>query len=333
MKRRTFLLGIPLGIASFVAGRQAWREFCADGCGSRTVPSRPGGEAVLAGQPTAPVVPVEAPKASASIPVVPVDPPRDEGSRIYLSSGSGSNGELTRINYIEKTRDFDRDYPDDFYLRGKKFEFLQKASAHLQRTQTFVGYGHFNLIGLDELIMFGRNYAPIGPFSREELEFLEELFFADATQYGFYGEKVVTDLQASARQNEVKKIAGTGHYLFRGRPLDNYRRIRRDLGESVTLTSGVRGLIKQYHLFLAKAVRTAGNLSRASRSLAPPGYSYHGRGDFDIGKVGFGLNNFTEEFSRTDEFKKLIDLGYVSIRYTEANPFGVRHEPWHIKIA
>ncbi|MGI9295075.1 MAG: M15 family metallopeptidase, partial [Pseudomonadales bacterium] len=100
-----------------------------------------------------------------------------------------------------------------------------------------------------------------------------------------------------------------------------------------TLTSGIRGIVKQMQLFLAKAVVTNGNLSQASRSLAPPGYSYHGIGDFDLGKVGFGLRNFTESFATTDEYKRLIDLGYVSIRYTETNPFGVRHEPWHIKIA
>ncbi len=46
-----------------------------------------------------------------------------------------------------------------------------------------------------------------------------------------------------------------------------------------------------------------------------------------------GLDNFTESFCETDEYRKLIDLGYVAIRYTPTNPFGVRHEPWHIKIA
>ena len=81
-----------------------------------------------------------------------------------------------------------------------------------------------------------------------------------------------------------------------------------------------------------KAMETGGNLSQASRSLAPPGYSFHAAGDFDVGKVGFGPDNFTEAFARTDEYRRLIDLGYVEIRYTETNPFGVRHEPWHIKI-
>ena len=50
------------------------------------------------------------------------------------------------------------------------------------------------------------------------------------------------------------------------------------------------------------------------------------------GKIGFGKRNFTADFSNTEEFKRLTDLGYVNIRYPENNPFGVRYEPWHIKV-
>jgi len=98
------------------------------------------------------------------------------------------------------------------------------------------------------------------------------------------------------------------------------------------LTSGIRSVVKQTHLFLAKTIQSKGNMSRASRSLAPPGHSYHGIGDFDVGKVGFGRKNFSEEFARTDEFMKLVELGYVDIRYPKDNLYGVRYEPWHIKV-
>jgi LAS superfamily LD-carboxypeptidase LdcB len=104
------------------------------------------------------------------------------------------------------------------------------------------------------------------------------------------------------------------------------------MGKSIVLTSGVRGVVKQMYLFLAKAVRSDGNLSMASRSLAPPGHSFHGNGDFDVGKVGYGYRNFTEDFAKTAEFKRLEELGYIRIRYHEKNPFGVRFEPWHIKV-
>ena len=105
------------------------------------------------------------------------------------------------------------------------------------------------------------------------------------------------------------------------------------MGDSLVLTSGVRGLAKQFHLFLEKASIADWNFSLASRSLAPPGYSFHGKNDFDIGKLGNGLANFTDAFSETIEFKKLIDLGYVDIRYKQRNQLGVRFEPWHIKIS
>mgnify|MGYP000129427560 FL=1 len=86
------------------------------------------------------------------------------------------------------------------------------------------------------------------------------------------------------------------------------------------------------HLFLAKAIEANGNLSRASRSLAPPAHSHHGIGDFDIGKIGLGAKNFTADFSQTAEYKKIARLGYVDIRYPTDNLVGIRFEPWHIKI-
>jgi LAS superfamily LD-carboxypeptidase LdcB len=92
-------------------------------------------------------------------------------------------------------------------------------------------------------------------------------------------------------------------------------------------------VVKQMQLFVSKADRADGNLSLASRSLAPPGYSFHGVGDFDVGIKGWGARNFTDDFATTDEFKKLLDLGYIDIRYPADNRLGVRFEPWHIKVS
>jgi len=99
---------------------------------------------------------------------------------------------------------------------------------------------------------------------------------------------------------------------------------RNDVGDQVILTSGVRGNVKQIHLFLAKAIEAQRNLSRASRSPAPPGHSYHGFGDFDVGKIGYGEHKFTSDFSSTQEYEKIATLGYVDIRYPTDNLFGVR---------
>ena len=112
-----------------------------------------------------------------------------------------------------------------------------------------------------------------------------------------------------------------------------YTKIKNEIGDNLVLTSGVRSVVKQMHLFLSKASKYEGNLSLASRSLAPPGYSFHGIGDFDVGHIKLGARNFTDAFAETDEFKKLIDLGYIDIRYPKDNKLGVRFEPWHIKVA
>ena len=33
-----------------------------------------------------------------------------------------------------------------------------------------------------------------------------------------------------------------------------------------------------------------------------------------------------------EEYKKLIELKYIDLRYTKDNQIGVRYEPWHIKV-
>ena len=251
-----------------------------------------------------------------------IDPIADEGAH-----------HRSEHDPLNKTRDFDRTYADDYLLAESRLELLAATADKLERAVQVIGHGHFNLVSFDDLLRYALRYDEIGAFSRAELQFLDEIFHTDADLYGFHGRKVLLEQTTRFDERDVERIASTGHYLLRGDPLERYKRIRRDLGENVFLTSGVRGVVKQYQLFLSKAVTTGGNLSQASRSLAPPGYSYHAIGDFDVGRVGFGLKNFTADFADTPEYRRLIDLGYVDIRYTETNPFGVRHEPWHIKIA
>lgn len=234
--------------------------------------------------------------------------------------------------YLEKIRNFDGDFPGDIYLSEINQLLLSPTIERLERVQRFIGHGNFNLIGFDEMLYFARNYEEIGAFDPAELAFMEEVFFTDATRYGFFGDKVTSELTSRVNQADVKKIEGSGHYLLRGDSLNQYHQISNDVGGNLLLTSGVRNVVKQMHLFLAKTRQSNGNLSKASRSLAPPGYSFHGIGDFDVGKIGLGQANFTIDFSNTEEFKRLITLGYVDIRYTDTNRYGVRYEPWHIKI-
>jgi len=225
----------------------------------------------------------------------------------------------------------DQIFPD-IVITDDEIRIFKKTLARFSRLQKYIGYGNFNIIGWDQSLRFARNYQQIGKFSRAELEFIEKLFSIDANSLGFYGDKVVSRLSSSIVKKDIRKIPGTGHYLFRGNAFDTYLRIRKDIGDSVVLTSGIRSVVKQIYLFLNKAAEVDGNLSLASYSLAPPGHSYHAVGDFDVGKRNFGAKNFTEEFAQTDEFKRLSDLGYLVIRYPQNNSFGVRYEPWHIKV-
>ncbi len=220
----------------------------------------------------------------------------------------------------------------DIYFSTEDYECASRLLARLRRVQLIVGHGNFNIISFDEILLIPKYHLSVGRFQRDELELFERLFFINAANYGFYGDKVVDNITSVFNKKEMKKVPYTGHFLYQGDALEHYKKIRCSVGDSIILTSGVRSIVKQMYLFLGKVFRVDGNLSLASSSLAPAGYSYHGIGDFDVGKVGFGARNFTRDFETTDEYKKLMDLGFVTIRYHENNPFGVRYEPWHIKV-
>ena len=235
-------------------------------------------------------------------------------------------------SYLQKMENFENTHHEDVYLTPNQNTLLGSVFRRLDRVQNVVGHGNFNVLSFDDALKLGTRYSSVGAFPKSETEFLEDLFSKNPRGYGFYGEKVIRKLTFKVAEKDVKKIARTGHFLFRGESEALYNQVRRDLGNNIFLTSGIRSVVKQTHLFLAKTIQSKGNLSKASRSLAPPGHSYHGIGDFDVGKVGFGAKNFTEEFASTDEFKRLVDLGYVDMRYPKHNLLGVRYEPWHIKV-
>lgn len=217
-------------------------------------------------------------------------------------------------------------------LDSETFRHICQLSAHLQRVKNEIGFAHFNLLDFDKLIAISKHHHRLKPLEYTDTELLESLFYTDASQFGFFGEKVLTRITDSVNEKDVVKIPYTGHYLYKGKPYELYSTIRKEVGHSIVLTSGIRSIVKQMDLFLRKLIATNGNLRLASFSLAPAGYSYHSVGDFDVGKVGWGYKNFTKAFASTDEHKRLEDLGFIQIRYTQDNPFGVRYEPWHIKV-
>lgn len=234
--------------------------------------------------------------------------------------------------YLEKIRQFNKVHPTDIYLPAEDMPLLQSTTKRFERLQKLVGYANFHLLSFDEALTFSRHYSRVSPFTKEELVFLDKMFNEAADHYGFMGQKPIKNLTDRIPKREVIKIQRSGNYLYKGKPEEMYHRIKKDLGDKVVLTSGIRSVIKQFFLFLSKAQSSDGNLSLASRSLAPPGYSFHGIGDFDVGQVGYGKLNFTAQFARSEVFNNLQDLGYIDLRYTRDNMLGVRFEPWHIKV-
>ncbi len=253
--------------------------------------------------------------------------------RAFEQAGRGESLRIDDLaTYLRKMENFEAEHIADVFLEPDRYSLLISVFKRMDRVQNLVGHGNFNVLCFDDMVRYGESYQSVGEFPVAEKAFLEELFSERADRYGFLGEKVIPDLTARISPADTVKVPRTGHFLYRGDSYNLYRKLREEVGSNIVLTSGIRSIVKQTHLFLAKTIQAKGNLSRASRSLAPPGHSFHGIGDFDVGKAGFGSKNFTTAFAGTDEFKRLRDLGYVDMRYPQANLLGVRYEPWHIKV-
>jgi zinc D-Ala-D-Ala carboxypeptidase len=235
-------------------------------------------------------------------------------------------------DYLYKVRNPDLAFTDDVYLDTGEQQLLVAVLQRLERLCAHVGDGNFTTLSFDEALNIANRQVSVGQFSEQELAFMEMIYGRDAKDYGFYGARQVTSLTQRITSSATIKIPNSGNYLFKGESFEKYGKIRTALGEEVILTSGIRGIVKQFYLFLNKTHRHGGNLSLASRSLAPPGYSYHGIGDFDIGQKGFGKHNFTEQFESTQVYRFLTERGYIDNRYWRDNLLGVRYEPWHIKL-
>ena len=220
----------------------------------------------------------------------------------------------------------------DIYLPQNQMQLFSSVRKKLNLIQRHVGYGNFNIIGFDHAVKIARWGRGIKRFSKDELNFMESLYSYDPSIHGFFGKRTSFSLTEKINKKNVLKIPRTGHYLFKGKTVETYKHMKNDIGNTLVLTSGVRSIVKQMKLYIDKVEKTKGNLTKASKSIAPPGFSYHTVGDFDVGKKGFGYDNFTPRFALTNEFLKIRRLKYIDMRYTVNNKDGVRYEPWHIKI-
>lgn len=220
----------------------------------------------------------------------------------------------------------------DIWLKDEQKVIFDSVMKKLDMVEHTVGYANFNLISFDETLKVAKNYPKINAFTPVEIAYIEEIFYTDPVIYGFYGKRTVENLSHVINEKDVIKIDGTGHYVYRETSQELLTRLMKDIGPTLILTSGVRSLVKQLSLHMEKIKSENGNITIATRSLVPPAFSYHSVGDFDVGKRGWGRQNFTANFARTEEFWNLQKLSYVSTRYTIGNGDGVRYEPWHVKI-
>jgi len=221
---------------------------------------------------------------------------------------------------------------DDVYLNRDEFETISSLNRRLKRLKSFVGFANFNLITYNQSLYYARNYSKIGSFTQKEIGMMERLFDENPSDYGFYGERTCMNLDNKILNKDVKKIPYTGHYLYKGKAEQDYKKIISDVGDSIILTSGVRNVMKQMSLYVNKIYNCGGNMSRATISIAPPAYSYHTISDFDVGRKGWGYKNFTADFASTDEFEQMTKLDYIGMRYKKNNRDGVRFEPWHVEV-
>jgi len=220
----------------------------------------------------------------------------------------------------------------DIFLSYSEHKTLINLDARFKRLSAYIGFANFNLVSFDEALYYARNYPTIGKFKDDELSLIEKFFHEDPNVYGFYGAKTCGNLNNKVSVKDVVKIPYTGHYLFKGKPQEDYNKLIKDVGASLILTSGVRNIVKQVSLYAGKLKRNGGNITNASRDIAPPSYSYHTISDFDVGLRGWGYENFTEKFATTREFEVMTKLSYIKMRYQKNNSDGVRFEPWHVEV-
>lgn len=253
-----------------------------------------------------------------------------ESSAFFLNKLISKNL-IDKSKYFSKIKNFDNNFDDDFILPDADFETLKSINEKLSKLLKYVGFGNFNVINYATAEYTMKNTSGLEYFNSDELTLINDLFYMDAKVLGFMGDKIFNNLEEKINHKHILKVPYTGHFIYKGQSEKTYQHITSKM-DTLILTSGVRSVVKQMYLFYNKAVITDGNLSRASRSIAPVGHSYHGIGDFDVGIKGWGKENFTDKFASTEEFKELIREGYMRLRYDSKNPFGVRFEPWHVKV-
>jgi hypothetical protein len=153
-------------------------------------------------------------------------------------------------DYLHKMRHFNKPHADDIYVHKSDYKTFETVVKRLRRLEITAGHGNFQILSFDGGLSIGRKYSDVGEFTRAETGFIEMIFYSDASRYGFFGNKPFEKLTDRIRVTSVTKVPYTGNHLFNGLALETYEKVKREVGEQVILTSGVRGVMKQFLLFL-----------------------------------------------------------------------------------
>ena len=184
---------------------------------------------------------------------------------IIPSTPAGINDDDIK-DYLSKLKNFNKPHKDDIIISGADYGILRSTVKRLFRLQSYMGHGYFYTLSFTGGIYMSGKDPAVGKFPASEIEFLEKIFYADAANYGFLGHKPIQNINLRINRKEIVRDSLTGSYLYKGAPVETFKKIKRILGDNVILTSGVRGLMKQFLLFLNKVYRNNGNVSLASRS-------------------------------------------------------------------
>lgn len=249
---------------------------------------------------------------------------RQESNKMFFSENVVQPKDINDLkDYLKKMAEPDKVHQSDIFVNNYDLDIFKEVHSKLLQAQKSYGFGNFMATSMREV--FDRV-----SFSENEKGYMMDLFNQPASKYGFYGDKPIVNFWNEFDNKKLVKLNGL--IVLEGEPIIKYKKIVSEISD-VYMTSGIRNIPKQMLLFMDKAKNDCKyNLSMASRSLAPAGYSYHGVGDFDIGKKGLHEKNFTEVFAETNVFKEAVARGYIQIRYEKDNLLGVRFEPWHVKV-
>ncbi len=110
----------------------------------------------------------------------------------YTSSAENLDDHIK--DYLHKLKYFNSPHRNDIQTNSREYKTLKSTVMRLKRLQQLVGHGNFQFLSFDDGISIAREYSRVGTFSKEELRFLEMLFYAEAMRYGFFGQKPLKKL-------------------------------------------------------------------------------------------------------------------------------------------